>query len=52
MTPEIIREQGVNRRGRSLEVQVTVSSLVTASGECAGAILVMDVVGPDPTGTV
>jgi two-component system CheB/CheR fusion protein len=48
---ESLRLSAVNRRGRPLEVQVTVSRLAAVPDEQPGAILLMDVVDPEPVGS-
>jgi two-component system CheB/CheR fusion protein len=45
---ESVRLAAVNRRGRPLEVQVTVSQLAAVPNEQRGAILLMDVLDSDP----
>ncbi len=44
--------QAVDRRGRAVDVRVTVTSLDHDESQSAGALLMMDVVGPAERGTM
>jgi two-component system CheB/CheR fusion protein len=44
-TPQVVEVDAVNRRGRSIDVRVTVSRLTQDGEATAGALLVMDVLG-------
>ncbi|HET8559042.1 MAG TPA: CheR family methyltransferase [Marmoricola sp.] len=47
---EVVTVDAVNRRGRTIEVQVTVSQLSQDGTQAAGAILVTDVLSQEQTG--